>query len=373
MRPMTPPRAPTPAELGFTELPFFDGARDDPSPTGRLKDVRRRCRAFREWMLSRDPVRFYRAFDLVRVPYPTAYALLDACAVPTPFVHILNRVTVVQFEAGGEPRTLLVSPSDTLANRRTPYFRHLLDRLGPFEAVASEWLGPVLGTVEAALARCGLHPEDVDFVSYDHLHTQDLRRWLGDGEREAAFPNARLLVTRQEWESTLGLLPPQKLWYCPDGISGLPHERVVLFDRDLELGPGMVLMRTPGHTEGNHSFVVRTPEGITVSSENGVSADSYSPRASRIPGVAAWARRTGMEVVLNGNTLEGGLDQYLSMIQEREVACPAPGNGDFRFTVPTSELSAYPLFPGIAPTLRFGELRYGMPVKTARKAPGVPV
>ena len=79
-------------------------------------------------------------------------------------------------------------------------------------------------------------------------------------------------------------------------------------------------LHTPGHTEGNHSFVVRTPRGLLVTSENGVGADSYAPLASRIPGLRRYAQDTGVEVILNGNTQEGGLDQYLSMIQEKEIA-----------------------------------------------------
>lgn len=46
------------------------------------------------------------------------------------------------------------------------------------------------------------------------------RTGLGDGTREGYFPNAKLLVTRQEWESVHGLLPIQADWYCPEGTTG---------------------------------------------------------------------------------------------------------------------------------------------------------
>ena len=37
-------------------------------------------------------------FDLAIVPYPLRYGLRDACPLPAPFVHILNRLFIVQFE-----------------------------------------------------------------------------------------------------------------------------------------------------------------------------------------------------------------------------------------------------------------------------------
>ena len=110
------------------------------------------------------------------------------------------------------------------------------------------------------------------------------------------------------------------------------------------LGDSVALVRTPGHTEGNHSIVVRTPDGLFVTSENGVCADSYAPQHFRIAGLRDYAKRTGAEVVLNGNTLEGALDQYLSMVLEKEIAGPSKLNPDFPNVAPSSEMSAPPAF-----------------------------
>lgn len=222
-------------------------------------------------------------------------------------------------------------------------------------------MAPELGTAETWLAQVGIRPEQVDYITYDHLHTQDVRRWLGTNGQPGYFPNAKLLVMRQEWESTKALLPPQKQWYCPEGIAGICEDKVVLLDGDVMLGTGVALIHTPGHTEGNHSVVVHTPEGLFVTSENGVGADSYSPLHSRIPGLRKYALTTGVEVVLNSNTLERGLDQYISMIQEREIAGPSPRNPDFYNVYSSSELTAYWMFPGIRPTFTFGPVRFGEP------------
>lgn len=164
---------------------------------------------------------------------------------------------------------------------------------------------------------------------------------------------------RQEWESTLSLLPPQQQWYCPNGIANIRNDRIVLLDTSVMLGDSVALVQTPGHTEGNHSLVANTPDGLLVTSENGVSADSYSPLHSDIPGVRAYAKSTGMEVILNGNTLEGGLDQYISMIMEKTIAGPSLRNPDFCNVVTSSELTAYWGFPGLKPTFYVGSLEHG--------------
>lgn len=68
---------------------------------------------------------------------------------------------------------------------------------------------------------------------------------------------------------------------------------------------------------------------------------------SNIPGLAQYAKQTNMEVILNGNTLEHGLNQYVSMVIEKEIAGPSVRNPTFPNVVNSSELSWYFLFPGI--------------------------
>jgi hypothetical protein len=337
----------------------FRGARENSAPQRRLESIQKAAAGFREEMLRDAPVPYYASFDLVRVPYPRRYALKDACAVPTPYVHILNRMFVVQFQSVAGLKTMLVSPSDYRRNAETPFFRALSNSMGGLRTYLEPYIAPELGTVETWLAQIGLRPDHVDYITYDHLHTQDIRRWFGVEDGPAFFPNAKLLVMRQEWESAKALLPPQRQWYCPDGIAGVDERKVILLDDDVFLGDGVALIQTPGHTEGNHSIVVHTPEGLFVTSENGVSADSYAPARSRIPGVQKYVKTTGIDVVLNSNTLERGLDQYISMIQEREIAGPSPRNGDFYNVVPSSELTAYWMFPGIRPTFAFGPQSFG--------------
>jgi hypothetical protein len=347
-----------PAEL-LKPLVELEGARDALRPSDRLRALLRGARALRERLTDGAPVPYYRASPLVRVPYPTRYGLWRASRVRTPLLHILNRVFVVQVRTQAGLKTVLLSPSDAERNKETPYFKRLASRARLLGPLGERLLAPVLGSVEGALAAAGLRPEDVDYIAYDHLHTQDVRRWLGADGEPALLPNAKLLVARAEWEASHGLLPLQEQWYCPNGLRGLDPARVVLFDGDVLVGEGLAIVRTPGHTEGNVSFAVHTPEGLLVTSENGISADSYAPLRSRIPGLADHARATGAEVVLNGNTLEQGQEQYLSMLFERELAGPSRRDPGFWNVFPSSELAAYWAFPGVAPTFSFGDLVFG--------------
>lgn len=334
--------------------------RSSSAPSVRLEETRAAAHRLRDKLSSGPQAAYYRTFDLIRAPYPSKYGLLNAFSLPTPFMHILNRLFVVQYESSAGLKTLLFSPSDLDGNAETPFFKRLANSFGPFRDLGKRLIAPTLNTVEDCLAQLNLRPDQIDYISYDHLHTQELRKWLGTNDSPAFFPNAKLLVMRQEWESANGgLLPPQADWYCPDGTAGVDPKKIVLLDHDSLLGDGVALIRSPGHTEGNHSLAVNTPEGVLVSSENGVSADSYSPLHSRVPGVRKYAEKTGMEVILNGNTLEGGLDQYISMVLEKELAGPSPRDPNFYNVVPSSEMTWYWAFPGIKPTFSFGQLEYG--------------
>jgi len=348
-----------PLPAGMKALTDFDHARESTSPQARLEEVRRRAQALRERMMAEPEVLFYRSFDLIRAPYPTYYAFSGVFAhkgFKFPLVHLLNRLFVVQYrDHDGVVRTLMLSPTDHEANRETPFFKRLAQSV---PRSLNSVFAPQYHTVQSALLECGIQPDQVDYISYDHLHTQDVRRWLGSHGTPGYFPKAKLLVHRQEWASTQHLLPIQADWYCPQGIDGIALERVITFDRSLSLGPGLALVHTPGHTEGNHSMAARVPDGIRVTSENGVGVDAYEPKHSRINAVRKHALSTGVEVILNGNTLEGSNDQYISMVLEKTLAGPS-ANPAYPNCATSSERTPFWLFPGDVASHLFGEAHFG--------------
>lgn len=342
----------------ITPIRHFDGCRKALGQMARVNDARAAAEAFRKDMLAGPKVKYYESFDLVRVPYPTRYGLRNAFSRErmVEFLHIQNRLFVVQFDTPDGLKTLLMSPSDHERNGETPYFRRLQDSMPDF---LQRLFVIRQDTVPDIIARIGLRPEDIDYISYDHLHTQDVRRWLGSKHQPGLFPNAKLLVHFREWESALDLNPYQADWYCPNGIADIPEERIVRFEGDIMLGDGVALIHTPGHTEGNHSLVAHTDEGLWVTSENGISVDAYMPLQSTIAGVADYARTIGTEVIINGNTLENSIDQYISMVQEKTIAGSSLRDPRFPNVFPSSELSPAWFSPGTNPAFLVNRAVHG--------------
>ena len=340
-------------------ITHFDGTRTAARPLDRVAVVKRAAQEFRRDMLAGTPVRYYASFELIRVPYPSKFAYLNAYGGPSAFVHLCNTMFVVQFESQHGLKTLLIGPSDWENQLDTPFFKHLSDSAGPLKGVMESLITKKTATVPQVLERVGLKPEDIDFITYDHLHTQNVRRWLGADGAPALLPNAKLLVMREEWESTQALIPWQNQWYCPNGIGGVAMDKVILLDHDVMLGEGVALLRTKGHTEGNHSIVVHAGDELFVTSENGVALDAYSPLQSKIPGVAKFAKMTGAEVVLNGNTAEYAVDQYISMAQEKAIAGESKRLPGWPNLAPSSESDGFWLFPRTRPTVRVGALSFG--------------
>jgi len=318
-------------------------------PGERLKALRRAAQPVREALLGSGPVKALQCCPLVSLPYPTAYAFSGAATSPAPYVQLTGRMVVVQFtDWEGQPRTLLFNPSDVERGGKTPFYANLAQRYGSF--VAGRLLGQRHGTVLSHLAELGLAAQQVDCLAYDHLHLQDVRGWLGAEGIPGVFPRAQLLVDRLEWACTRELHPMQYVWYAPEGTRGVDERRVAQLDGDGWLGPGVALLRTPGHTVGHRSLAVVTDRGLFVFSSNGVATESYAPMQSRIPGLRTWAERMGCEVVPNGNTLESSLDQYASMVLEKLVAGPSAVDPLYPNVIPSGELTASLLCPGLSPT-----------------------
>ena len=339
----------------------FEGTRKSLRPMERVENVREAAKDFRRDFLKQAKVTYYRSFELIRVPYPSKFGYLNAWSSFSPYLHLCNRLFVIQFNSNDGIKTLLASPSDWEHQLETPFFKQLSDSMGPFSSVGESLVVKKTSTVLDCLASIGMDPSQVDYITYDHLHTQNVTRWLGANVQPPIFPNAKLLVTREEWESTKSLIPWQNQWYCPGGIAGVDESRLQFIEDDLFLGEGVALLRTKGHTEGNHSIVASTDDGIYVTSENGVSLDAYAPLRSTVPGVADFARVTGAEVILNGNTQEYAVDQYISMVQEKEIAGPSRRLDGYPNMAPSSESHGYWLFPRTSPSALVGDLHFGQP------------
>lgn len=328
----------------------------------KLSALRNSARALGDELRSGPKVVSVRTLPLTTLLYPTTYAFNRAVPLPWPYVQMYHRSLLIQVIAEGEIRNILFNPSDYEASRATPFFAKMIDKVGERGA---KLLAKENAHVDVQLAALGLTAEDIDLVAWDHFHTQDLRPILGDATRKARFPNALLLAPRQEWEDWGHLHPVQHSWFVRDGKVGVPEDKVVIFDDDVSLGDGCLVLKTPGHTTGNQTLFVHADDGVFGCSENGTSADNWSPRHSRIPGLKKFAELYDLEVILNSNTPELSAEQYTSMILEREMVDAVPGRPEFVQMFPSSEVTPSVFAPGIRPSTVFTERKSGM-LKTRR-------
>ena len=345
--------------MELTRLTELDDAWAVGGAGARLEAVRRAGRRLRDRLLTAGTARCVRTVDIGTFPYPAAFAFQGVASSPAPYVFMRNRMQLVQVDAGGRLVTILVNPSDAERSAAAPFFARMEERYGK---LARSLLAKIHTSIPAALSAWGVAPADVDYITYDHLHVQDVRAVM------AYLPNAKLLVQQGELDTLARLHPLQHTWYIPDAIAGIPADRIVALDGDYAIGAGFAIVRTPGHTTGNHSLVVVTDRGAWTISENGVCIDAYAPGVSAIRGVARHARDTGVEVILNANTREQSLDQYTSMVLEKTLADHVPDRPELPQHFSSSEVVAHPLAPGLAPPYTHGAITFGDVVSAASPA-----
>jgi glyoxylase-like metal-dependent hydrolase (beta-lactamase superfamily II) len=356
---MTLPAAP----LGTKPLHDLDAAWGTRGHGQRLRAVRAAAERVRERFASGPRVVSVRTLPLSKLAYPTRYAFYAAARSPIPLVTLHHRCVLVQFMQQGELKNLLFNPTDVDAAKAAPFFAKMVEQFGErLTALMQGKTTPLL----AQLAAHGVGALDVDYVAFDHFHTQDLRPLLGTASLPARFPNAVLLAPEVEWHDWDDLHPLQRAWFVEGGKSGVATDRLALTSGDLLLGDGVMLLRTPGHTSGNQTLFLHTESGVWGISENGTCADAWSPMDSKIAGLAATCRRQELDVILNSNTPEGAGEQYTSMVLERTIVDRVKRAPAFVQMLPSSEILPSPLAPGLTPTLVHGKITSG---EVARPVP----
>lgn len=111
-----------------------------------------------------------------------------------------------------------------------------------------------------ALAGEGLSPTDISTVLYTHLHNDHAGGC-------ALFPDAMTIFQKDELDNCLNPLPSQKIRRdydprTPGDLATLKNIKMV--DGDFDMGNGIRLFKTPGHTAGGMAIQVQTEEGKYV-------------------------------------------------------------------------------------------------------------
>jgi len=193
---------------------------------------------------------------------------------------------------GVVPRTLWASKAaPDRENRITLALNGYLVRTPGSTVLLDTGVGPDLGRryedfysvdrrpgLLAALADLGLGPEDIDIVVNSHLHFDhcggDTVR-TPEGAWAPAFPKARYVVQRGEWEQALHPVGRDKPSYLPARLAVLAASgRLDLIDGDGPIVPGVEAVLVRGHT-AHH-------QGVRVSS----AAKTFFYAADAIPTAA---------------------------------------------------------------------------------------
>jgi N-acyl homoserine lactone hydrolase len=149
-----------------------------------------------------------------------------------------------------------------------------------------------------ALAAAGTRPDDVRFVVNCHLHFDHCGGNPGLPGRPIFTQRTELTTARTTEDYTL-----PELVDAP----GLRYEEL---DGEAEVLPGVLVLPTPGHTEGHQSVVVRCRDGTVV-----IAGQSHDTATSYSADVLAWrAHRHG-----HGHDLPGFPD-WIDRLQRFDPA-----------------------------------------------------
>lgn len=117
------------------------------------------------------------------------------------------------------------------------------------------------------LAAAGLRVDDVDLVVATHLHFDHAGGFITrreSGRLAPAFPRARYLIRRAEWEDATHPHERNRASYLAENFVPLAEAGVIHFTHgDETVMPGVRVVRTGGHTM-HHQMIVIESEGATA-------------------------------------------------------------------------------------------------------------
>ena len=124
------------------------------------------------------------------------------------------------------------------------------DKARSMRGYEGPWIVPALRTA-------GFDPATVDVVAMSHLHFDHAGGLLAaDGGR--AFPRARIVAQRAEWEIALGANPRLVASYVQPELELVRDWGAQAWaDGERELVPGVSVVPTGGHSAGHQAVVVR--------------------------------------------------------------------------------------------------------------------
>ncbi|MBV8827573.1 MAG: N-acyl homoserine lactonase family protein [Bradyrhizobiaceae bacterium] len=121
-------------------------------------------------------------------------------------------------------------------------------------AMTAPAVAPKMSIVDQ-LAQLGLKPEQIKYVGISHYHADHTGQ-------VASFPGATLLIGAREWEAITAPKPAEGVNYKPfeHWAKGEGKLEALALDKDVFGDGSVIVLRTPGHTPGHQSLLVKLPQ-----------------------------------------------------------------------------------------------------------------
>jgi N-acyl homoserine lactone hydrolase len=105
------------------------------------------------------------------------------------------------------------------------------------------------------LAQLNLKPEQIKYVGISHYHADHTGQ-------VASFPKATVLMGQAEWDAISSPKPAQGVNFRPfeNWIKGESKVEPQTLDKDVFGDGTVIVLRTPGHTPGHSSLLVKLPQ-----------------------------------------------------------------------------------------------------------------
>ncbi len=118
------------------------------------------------------------------------------------------------------------------------------------------------------LARCGVAPEDIDWLILSHLHFDHAGGATyrdPTGQLRPTFPRARHFVQQREWDDATGELPELAgAYFLDDFVPLLDAGQLERVEDAAEIVPGVSVALTGGHTRGHQMVVLHSEDSWAV-------------------------------------------------------------------------------------------------------------
>jgi N-acyl homoserine lactone hydrolase len=106
------------------------------------------------------------------------------------------------------------------------------------------------------LARINVTPDQIKYVGISHYHADHTGQ-------VASFPKATVLIGKGDWDAISAPIPAQGVNFKPfEGwVKGESKVESLAVDKDVFGDGSVIVMRTPGHTPGHSSVLVKLKSG----------------------------------------------------------------------------------------------------------------